>query len=125
MMTQEKEAQLIKGPWSWTKEDITLLRQLYPKGNIRMIAKRLNRPLTAVRQKAYDIGMKTDVYRYWSDEDLKLLTRLYPDATTQELVRRLGRSAGSIKTKALQLGLRKSPGYLKKIKSRPRKRRDK
>jgi len=123
-MAQEKEGQLIKGPWSWTKDDIALLKQLYPQGNIRMIARRLNRPLTAVRQKAYDIGMKTDTYRYWSEDDLKLLARLYANSTTQELVRRLGRSAGSIKTKALQLGLRKSPGYLKDLKSRPRKRRN-
>jgi len=123
-MAQEKEGQLIKGPWSWTKDDIALLKQLYPQGNIRMIARRLNRPLTAVRQKAYDIGMKTDTYRYWSEDDLKLLGRLYANSTTQELVRRLGRSAGSIKTKALQLGLRKSPSYLKDLKSRPRKRRN-
>ncbi|MFH1717137.1 MAG: hypothetical protein ABIF19_07285 [Planctomycetota bacterium] len=123
-MAQEKERQLIKGPWSWTKEDIALLKELYPKGNIRMIADRLNRPLTAVRQKAYDIGMKTDIYRYWTEDDLKLLARLYANAATRELVRRLGRSAGSIKTKALQLGLRKSSSYLKDLKSRPRKRRN-
>ena len=124
-MTKEAGKELIKGPWSWTAEDIKLLKKLYPQGNIKMIAERLNRPLTAVRQKAYDIGMKTDVYQYWTEEDLKLLAKLYPDMTTQELAGKFNRSEGSIKTKALQLKLRKSPQYLKKIQSRPRKRRKK
>jgi len=114
---------LIKGPWSWTKDDIRLLKKLYPRGNTRKIAERLNRPLTAVRQKAYDIGIKTDVYQYWSKEDIKLLEKFYPNTITQELAKRLRRSAGSVKTKARQLGLRKTNSYLKAIKSRPRKRR--
>jgi hypothetical protein len=120
-----KKQKLIKGPWSWTKEDIRLLKRLYPHGNTKKIAERLNRPLTAVRQKAYDIGMKTDVYRYWSKEDIKLLKKLYPNTVTQELADRLKRSAGSVKTKARQLGLKKTARYLKAIKSRPRKKRRK
>ncbi len=124
-MAKDGEKELIKGPWSWTAEDIKLLKKLYPHGNIKMIAERLNRPLTAVRQKAYDMGMKTDVYRYWTEDDLKLLAKLYPDMTTQELAKKFNRSEGSIKTKALQLKLRKSPQYLKKIQSRPRKKRKK
>ena len=88
-----------------------------------MIAEKLCRPLTAVRQKAYDMGMKTDIYNYWTEGDLEILTRLYPETETDELARRFGRSAGSVKTKARQLGLKKSQSYLKAIKSRPRKRR--
>jgi len=120
-----KKKKLIKGPWSWTKDDIKLLKKLYPHGNTKMIAERLNRPLTAVRQKAYDIGMKTDVYQYWSKADINLIKKLYPNTITQELADRLKRSAGSVKTKARQLGLRKTESYLKAIKSRPRKRRKK
>jgi len=119
MMAKEKK--LIKGPWSWKKEDIRLLKKLYPHGNTRQIAERLGRPLTAVRQKAYDIGMRTDVYQYWTEEDLKLLEELYADTETDKLAERFGRSEGSVKTKARQLGLRKSQSYLKRIKSRPRK----
>jgi len=90
-----------------------------------MIADRLCRPLTAVRQKAYDMGMKTDIYSYWTEDDLELLSKLYPDTVTDELAQRFGRSAGSVKTKARQLGLKKSQDYLKAIKSRPRRRRRK
>ena len=120
-----KKKKLIKGPWSWTKDDIRLLKRLYPKGNIKKLAERLNRPLTAVRQKAYDIGMKSDVYNYWTKEDLQLLRKLYANTVTAEIAARLKRSAGSVKTKARQLGLKKSQSFLKAIKSRPRKRRRK
>jgi len=120
-MTNHEEKNLVKGPWSWTRDDIKLLKKLYPCGNTRMIAERLNRPLTAVRQKAYDMGMKTEGYQYWSEEALKLLAGLYPDTATEELAGRFGRSPEAIKIKAHQLGLRKSRSYLTAIKSRPRK----
>ena len=120
-----KKKTLIKGPWSWTKDDIKLLKRLYPHGNIKKIAERLNRPLTAVRQKAYDIGMKTDVYNYWTKEELQLLKKLYANTVTKEIAGKLKRSAGSVKTKARQLGLKKSKKYIKAIKSRPRKRHKK
>ena len=124
-MTNNGEKNLISGPWSWTKDDIKLLKRLYPRGNTKMIAERLCRPLTAVRQKAYDMGMKTDIYNYWTEDELKLLSKLYADTITDELAERFSRSAGSVKTKARQLGLKKSQSYLKAIKSRPRKRRNK
>jgi len=124
-MTNNGEQNLISGPWSWTEDDIKLLKRLYPRGNTKMIAAKLCRPLTAVRQKAYDMGMKTDIYSYWTEDDLELLSKLYPDTITDELAERFGRSAGSVKTKARQLGLRKSDSYLKTIKSRPRKRHKK
>ena len=124
-MTNNGDKDLISGPWSWTQDDIKLLKRLYPRGNTRMIAEKLGRPLTAVRQKAYDMGMKTEVYNYWTEDDLAILTRLYPEMETNELAKRFGRSAGSIKTKARQLGLKKSQSYLRAVKSRPRKRRKK
>lgn len=124
-MSNNGEKNLIKGPWSWTEDDIKLLKQLYPHGNTKMIAEKLCRPLTAVRQKAYDMGMKTEIYKYWTEDDLELLIKLYPDTETNKLARRFRRSVGSVKTKARQLGLKKSQNYLKAIKSRPRKQRKK
>ena len=124
-MANDGEKKLIRGPWSWTEDDIKLLKRLYPRGNTRMIAEKLCRPLTAVRQKAYDMGMKTDVYQYWTEDDLKLLTKLYSNTMINELAERFGRSPGSVKTKARQLGLKKSQSFIKAMKSRPRKRRKK
>jgi hypothetical protein len=120
-MTEERD--LIKGPWSWTKADIRLLKRMYPKGNTRKIAERLGRPLTAVRQKAYDMGLKTNIYQYWTKEDLLRLAQLYPHTPTNQLALQLGRSPGSVKTKARELDLRKTKDYMRLIKSRPRKRR--
>ena len=116
-MTNNGEKNLISGPWSWTEDDIKLLKRLYPRGNTRMIAEKLCRPLTAVRQKAYDMGMKTEVYHYWTEDDLETLSELYPNTGTDDLARRFRRSAGSVKTKARQLGLKKSEDYIKEIKS--------
>jgi len=121
-MANNGQYNLIRGPWSWTEDDIKLLKRLYPRGNTRMIAEKLRRPLTAVRQKAYDMGMKTDIYQYWTEDELKQLRKLYPQTVSDELAERFGRSPGSIKTKARQLGLKKSRNFLKAIKSRPRKR---
>jgi transcriptional regulator of aromatic amino acid metabolism len=118
-MTNNEGEKLFRGPWSWTKNDIKLLVKLYPKGNTKMIAEKLCRPLTAVRQKTYDMGMKTDIYNYWTEDDLNLLVKLYANTKTDELAQRFGRSAVSVKTKARQLGLKKSQSYLKAIKSRP------
>ena len=90
-----------------------------------MIAEKLGRPLTAVRQKAYGMGMKTNTYNYWTEDDLKLLVKFYPNTITEELTERFCRSAGSVKTKARQLGLKKNRSHLTAIKSRTRKRRKK
>ena len=117
------ETELIRGPWSWKKKDIRILKRNYKRGNIRHLAERLNRPLTAVRQKAYDMGMKTEVYKFWTPEELEMLKEIYADTDTEDIAQIFHRSAGSVKTKARQLGLRKSESYIKLIKSRPRKRR--
>ena len=114
------ETELIRGPWSWKKNDIRILKRNYRRGNIRKLAERLHRPLTAVRQKAYDMGMKTDVYKFWTPDELQMLKEIYADTDTEDLAVIFRRSAGSIKTKARQLGLKKSDSFLKLIKSHPR-----
>lgn len=120
MITKEKR---LYGPWSWTDEDIRLLKRLYPRGHTKKIAERLGRPLTTVRQKAYDLGMKTNIYQYWQPEDLELLAKLYDHMSTKEIAERLDRSENSVKAKAQQLGLKKTKNYIKMIKSLPRKSR--
>ena len=105
MIARKKKANC--GPWSWTREEIELLKILYPKGNTKEIAERLGRPLTTVRQKAYDIGLKTNIYQYWTDEEVELLEELYKNTPVPVLSEQLGHSEGSIRIKASQLGLRK------------------
>jgi len=119
------ETELTRGPWSWTKKDITTLKRNYRHGNIKKLAERLNRPLTAVRQKAYDMGMKTNVYHYWKPEELEMLKEIYAETDINDLIGIFHRSANSIKSKARQLGLKKSDDFLKSIQSRPHRLRRK
>ncbi len=96
------------GPWSWSEEEIKLLKELYPFGKTGQIAERLGRPLTTVRQKAYDLGFKTKIYNFWTKEQIKELKKDYANSTIAALAKHFKRSKGSIRIKAAQLGLKKS-----------------
>ena len=95
------------GPWSWTAEEIELLRKIYPLGNTQQVAEKLGRPLTAVRQKAYDLGLKTKNYNFWTDEQIQLLKKLYPISSLKDLSKKFKHSPDSIRIKASQLNLKK------------------
>ena len=95
------------GPWSWTEEEIRLLKKLYPKGKTKKVAEELGRPFTAVRQKAYDLGIKTKTYNYWTKAELRQLKKLYSHTSIHALSRKFKRSEGSIRIKASQLNLKK------------------
>ena len=103
-----REKKRLYGPWSWTEEDIKLLKKLYPQGKTKKVAEQLGRPFTAVRQKAYDLGFKTKKYHYWSEEELKQLRKLYSKSSIHALSKRFKRSEGSIRIKAAQLGIKKT-----------------
>jgi len=77
---------------AWTKDEVKLLKGLFPQGRAREIAKRIGRSLTAVRQKAYDMGIKTRESRLWSDSEIRQLKRLYPSENPQSIAGKLGRS---------------------------------
>jgi len=110
-----KSGKLIRGKWS--NKEVTLLKKLFPKTNTRQLAEQLGRPLTAVRQKAYEMRLKTGTYlnRYWSEEEIKSLKRLFPDNKTRDVADKLNHSAGAVSRLASRLGLKKSKGYLKSI----------
>lgn len=96
----------------WSKDEVRLLKRLFPSGRTRQVVAKIGRPLTAVRQKAYDMGLKSEVYHFWSTDDLKLLRKLFPNTRTEEIADKLGRSLHTVKNKAYQLGLKKTKKYL-------------
>jgi len=96
------------GPRPWSKDEVKLLKRLFPRGRAREIAKRTGRSLAAVRQKAYSMGIKTRDCRLWPVSEVKLLKKLYPSENTQSIADRLGRSRISIKQKACNIGLKKA-----------------
>jgi hypothetical protein len=90
---------------AWSKDEVKLLKKLYPRGGAGEIAERIGRPLTAVRQKAYYMGIGTSEHRFWSASEIRRLKRLYPSETIQSIADKLGRSFRSVVAKAFKLGL--------------------
>jgi len=98
-----------KNNWvRWTKDEIRLLKRLFPRGKARDVAEKTGRPLSAVRQKAYSMGLATRQCRLWSASEIEIVKRLYPSQTAQTIANKLGRSEGTVIAKALSIGLRKT-----------------
>jgi len=110
-MTKEKK--IFRGRWS--QNEVKLLRRLFASVKTQKIADKLGRPLTAVRQKAYELGLKTNKFRPWSKDDVELLKKLYPNKRTPEVADELGRSLRAIMGKAQKMGLKKTKKYLKSL----------
>jgi hypothetical protein len=90
---------------AWSKDEVKLLKKLYPDGGAGEIAERIGRPLTAVRQKAYNMRIRTRENRFWSANEIRQLKRLYPSETVQSIADKLGRSYRAVVAKAYKLGL--------------------
>ena len=95
---------------AWSEDEVKLLKKLYPDGGAEEIAERIGRPLTAVQQKAYRLGLAEKLHA-WSKKDLNLLKELYPSETAQQIADEIGRSLPAIQGRIHKLGLRKGLGY--------------
>ncbi len=106
-----EKAEIKKNSWvAWSEDEVKLLKRLFPRGRTREIAEQTGRPLTAVRQKAYSMGIKTRERRLWSANEIKLLKKLYSSENTQSIADKLGRSSHSVVAvvdKARKIGLKK------------------
>ncbi len=95
----------------WSAHELALLMKLYPHCKCPLdVAKQLGRPLTAVRQKAYGLGIKMEKNRLWSAGELKLLRELYPVKSLKELAEQLGRYQRAVEERAHAMGLWKESG---------------
>ncbi len=105
-ITDMRKVKTKKEAWIvWSKDEVKLLKKLYPDGGAGEIAERIGRPLTAVRQKAYNMGIKTREIRFWSAGEIRRLKRLYPSENVQSIADKLGRSYRAVAAKAHKLGL--------------------
>ena len=101
---------------SWSQDEVRLLRKHFADMDTRRLAARIGRPLTAVRQRAYEMGLKTNGYSGpWSADEVAMLRELYPNISTRRAAERIGRTAQSVGQKALKLGLKKTDEYLRSI----------
>ncbi len=103
VMQKAKVKQSIRHLWS--KNEVRLLKKLYPDGRAREIAKRTGRPLTAIKQKAYSMGITINEKWKWSAEEIKLLKKLYPNESIRNIAEKLGRSKQAVMHKAHDEGL--------------------
>ena len=93
---------------SWSEEELRLLKRLFPRGEARQIVEKTGRPLSAVRQKAYSMGLATRPKGFWSDSETEIVRTLYPTENTQNIADRLGRSVERVAAKAHSIGIRKT-----------------
>jgi len=70
---------------AWSKDEVKLLKELFPQGRAREVAEQTGRSLVAVKHKAYNMGIKTRECRRWSANDIRQLKRLYPSETAQSI----------------------------------------
>ncbi|MBW8016280.1 MAG: hypothetical protein FVQ82_08845 [Planctomycetes bacterium] len=111
-MSKEK-----RNSWvGWSDDEVKLLKQHFPNGNVRKVVELTGRPLTAVRQKAYDMGLKSGQRRPWTEEQIRQLRELFPSESLPSIAEILGVPLGSVIYKARQIGLRKTKAPVPPVK---------
>ena len=113
-MTKKK-----KNSWvGWSKDELRLLKRLFPLGKVRQVADKIGRPVSAVKQKAYNMGLATRENRRWTASEIKIVRARFLTTDTQKLADRLGRTVLAVISRAGSMGLRKtkpaSPPWSKK-----------
>ena len=100
-----------KAAYFWSKDEVKLLRKLYPTGTIQEIEDKTGRSLASIRYKANLIGIKRKrdypACPDWPPDEIKLLKKLYPTTKNGEIAKRLGRTMRNVRLKAFFLGLQK------------------
>jgi len=99
------------GPVLWSKDEVRLLKRLFPLGKARQIVEKTGRPLSAVRQKAYGMGIKTRDNRLWLASEMKIVKKLYPIKTARSIAERLDRSLEAVRARASSMGVRKAKSF--------------
>jgi hypothetical protein len=96
----------------WTKEELRLLKKLYPNTITVDIAEKLGKPLYVVAYQARKLGLKkAEGHFKWTDKQIAYLKKAFPDhrLTIEEIADHLGKGIKAVRTKANQIGLRRSP----------------
>lgn len=98
----------------WTDEEIKLLINFFNNGeSFNDIENKLpNRTLSAIKSKAFEIGLNSNSNKEWSNNEIDLLTRLYLtnfNISNKELIKNIPtQTIDSIKLKIKELHLKKN-----------------
>lgn len=91
--------------WSWTDDEIAILRQYYPIEGFS-VAKRLpGRTPATCSKKANELRIYAIRFNEWSEEEDETIRKYFPDEGSNVFYRMEGRSREAIRTRAKELGL--------------------
>ncbi len=101
----------------WSNTDIDFICKHYPKKGSKWVAERLNFTKTAVKSKAYILGLKRDegfrkAVKVWTPGKVKLLKNLYPNKFNYEIAKTLNVSLRAVKSQAYKLKLTKTNEFM-------------
>ena len=106
MAKKKAKERVIKG---WSKNEIKLLKKLYPTSSTLEVAKKIGRSPASVLYGAYILEIKKKrVSQARPDippNEIKLLKKLYPTTENREIAERLGWSMRKVRLEAFFLGL--------------------
>ena len=95
----------------WTPEEIEALEIGYPRGDIKALAEKLNRPETSVRSKAINMGLRREEkmtssgFTHWSKEEDEWLWK-HREVALGKLAKDLGRTQGAVEARISTLRAR-------------------
>lgn len=107
------ESVRVKPAKSWSREEESRLRNLYPTTSVRDLAAIFRRSPEALKSRATLLRIpKAKVRKLWRASDDWMMRAFYPHISNHELARRLRCSVFSMYRRAHLLGLHKSQLYL-------------
>ncbi len=95
----------------WSKDELELLRKLYPYICAEDLTQQMNRPFHAINKMAsrLNIAKKVRKRARWLEEDIKILRKIYPTTETWKVANQLNRPLYAVRRKAKEMGLKKTP----------------
>jgi len=87
----------------WTEPELQRLAELYPTMKAADVAQAMGRSLSAIRDKAYTLGLKSG--RTWTPEEDAWLAEKWGTVSLPSICKSLGRSENAIHVRVYRLGL--------------------
>ncbi|MCK5113488.1 MAG: hypothetical protein KAR11_01845 [Phycisphaerae bacterium] len=95
-------------PNAWSKDEIKMLKNLYPQNPNKYLAKKLKRTEAALTTKAAELGLKKVVRfsgRNWKPREIDFLEKSYHKMTYRQIAEKMDRSTASVSAMAVKLEL--------------------
>lgn len=98
---------------NWSKQELLYLRKYWATADDpERIARKLNRTVNGIRQKACQLGLQRDRgSMIWPPEKVRKLKKLYPNHSNEWIAKKLGTTKGAVMGKANVLHLLKDPEW--------------